>query len=483
MSRDARATYVDRFDETRVAQVAVDKKHIDERDASGATALWSATYFGRADWVKKLLDAGAKLDAHDGNKIDRAAGETHVVSVWHGKPDAHPAPTGKSTLLHAACARSGSAEVIALLLDRGVPVDARDAFGCTPLHIAAFAGKVEAIEVLCRRGADPNSVDRGAKAALDHGWHRAEVLEALLRHGADPNGGLPGESSVVSMAAWAGRDDLLRILLRGGADPKRHPSALCLACKQGKYETARTLVEAGAPLDATIEWRDAPRSVLACAAMYASLRCVQLVHPRAPDQADGALAAAVQLSSDDTDSPPNDRGAARRQVIEWLLEQGARADAGMPYSGHGKDPSYAELLLDAGASVDAVDARGETALIIAARFGHHRVAKLLLARGADAKAKAADGRSAYETAEEAYRKYDFADARLIMNAIADAGGGPPPKAPEPAKPPSGPVPGARVRHAKFGDGAITAVEGDKLTISFADGSTKTLLSKFVTLIA
>ena len=39
--------------------------------------------------------------------------------------------------------------------------------------------------------------------------------------------------------------------------------------------------------------------------------------------------------------------------------------------------------------------------------------------------------------------------------------------------------GARVRHEKFGDGTVTVVDGNKLTIAFDDGDTKRVVANFV----
>jgi len=59
------------------------------------------------------------------------------------------------------------------------------------------------------------------------------------------------------------------------------------------------------------------------------------------------------------------------------------------------------LLIDAGASLDAVDATGETTLYDAACEGHARVCSLLLARGASAKVRNAIGLTAlYVSAEK-----------------------------------------------------------------------------------
>ena len=51
-------------------------------------------------------------------------------------------------------------------------------------------------------------------------------------------------------------------------------------------------------------------------------------------------------------------------------------------------------LLDAGAHIDDRDARGRTALMIAAEGGHAEIANLLLARGADPSLKDKAGKRA-----------------------------------------------------------------------------------------
>jgi hypothetical protein len=66
-------------------QAALDSGAIDTaRD--GVTPVWHAAYFGQASWVERLLDAGARPDVHDLERIERDAGANHVVMcmTWNG---------------------------------------------------------------------------------------------------------------------------------------------------------------------------------------------------------------------------------------------------------------------------------------------------------------------------------------------------------------------------------------------------------------
>jgi hypothetical protein len=71
--------------------------------------------------------------------------------------------------------------------------------------------------------------------------------------------------------------------------------------------------------------------------------------------------------------------------------------------------------------------------------------------------------------------YHPASGRYREGARAPA----PHEAPAPEQPASGFAPGARVRHAKFGQGEVVASEGDKVTVRFADGRERRLLGRFV----
>ena len=59
----------------------------------------------------------------------------------------------------AAAARNDAATIATLVAAAGV-VDARDGYGRTPLHVAAYAKAHDALRSLVKAGADPNALER-----------------------------------------------------------------------------------------------------------------------------------------------------------------------------------------------------------------------------------------------------------------------------------------------------------------------------------
>ena len=91
---------------------------------------------------------------------------------------------GWSPVLYAASAPEPQA--LALLLDKGAPVDARSPNGTTPLMMAAKYGSERSVELLLSRGADPGAVNDRQLGAADFARQagRDALAERLakLRH-------------------------------------------------------------------------------------------------------------------------------------------------------------------------------------------------------------------------------------------------------------------------------------------------------------
>jgi len=143
----------------------------------GFTPLIFAAQKGDAKSVMSLLQAGA--DADD--------------TVLSGQSVLQIAVTG------------GKIEAAEVLLQNGARVNHADKLGVTPLDVAAQGGSVELVEKLLAKGADPNA--RTAKVTPE-------------ARGNGPFRGPPGELTALHLAAKANHEDVMRLLVAAGADPK-----------------------------------------------------------------------------------------------------------------------------------------------------------------------------------------------------------------------------------------------------------------------
>src|SRR5262245_33712169 len=89
-----------------------------------ASPLHGAARSGDIDQLRKLLDAGGKLEDRDGTK------ETPLISA----------------------ALAGQAEIVAELIKRGADVTARNDRGLTALHAAAYHGDLASVQALVGAG-------------------------------------------------------------------------------------------------------------------------------------------------------------------------------------------------------------------------------------------------------------------------------------------------------------------------------------------
>jgi ankyrin repeat protein len=124
--------------------------------------------------------------------------------------------------LHRA-AQDGNVDDIRRLAKAGAALNARDANGRTPAHVAAFASQDEALRALAEAGADMNALDD-------------QVYD------------------VVTIAAVADDLGLRSLAIRLGNEPGLTTSpwrgtALIAAAHLGHVEVVRRLIAAGAPLD------------------------------------------------------------------------------------------------------------------------------------------------------------------------------------------------------------------------------------------
>jgi ankyrin repeat protein len=122
-----------------------------------------------------------------------------------------PEQTERVIAIAGDLAREGRSDELVQFVDHGLPVDATDPDGNTLLMLAAYHGQADTVTALLKRGADPdrrNSRDQSPVAgALFKG--EDEVVRLLVRAGADLNAGTP---SARAAAQLFGKTDLLASL-------------------------------------------------------------------------------------------------------------------------------------------------------------------------------------------------------------------------------------------------------------------------------
>ena len=165
-------------------------------------------------------------------------------------------PNMNETALHSA-AKNDDIAAIGNLLSRGMPIDARDGGGRTPLLLATHGNKVNAARSLIAAGADVNAKDNindspylyaGASGYVD-------ILKMTLAHGADLKSTNRYGGTALIPASERGHVEAVQMLIKAGVDVdhvnKLGWTALLEAIilgNGGRQHThiVRMLVEAGA---------------------------------------------------------------------------------------------------------------------------------------------------------------------------------------------------------------------------------------------
>ena len=209
-----------------------------------APSLRAGRRGARGRWYRSGMTASddlfAAIRAGDGAEVDRlltarpylagasdAAGLTAVtVAAYHRQPAilARILAAGPD-LDRFEAAIVGDLPRLAALLDEpdAGPIDERSGDGFTALHLAAFFGRLRAVQELLDRHADPNAWAAGGlrvqplHSAIAAG-HEA-VARLLIARGADVNAAQEGGITPLHEAAANGLDELAEELVRRGANP------------------------------------------------------------------------------------------------------------------------------------------------------------------------------------------------------------------------------------------------------------------------
>lgn len=217
-----------------------------------SAALFTAIRAGDAGQVQALLDTDPALrDATEDNGVSafavaRYSRQNAIADMLLAR--------GASLDLFGACIAGETARVVELLAKDRASVNSYSGDGWTPLHLAAFFGHPEIVEVLLANGGDVHARSRNSLGNMPlHAAAAAsnrKAVQALLAHGADVNARQDGGFVPLHAAAQAGDLELARLLLESGAEvtarAANNQSALDLAMIKGHQKMVDLLEQRGA---------------------------------------------------------------------------------------------------------------------------------------------------------------------------------------------------------------------------------------------
>lgn len=366
----------------------------DARDEVNMTPLHYAATEGATEVVRYLLDSGSPVDIGDNENstpLDVAAVGGHMATVRllveRGADVSHRDDNGMMPLFFAVY--NGRSDVARYLVESGAEIDAVRPNGSTILHGAAFGDDVDLARMLIEAGANVNARNNALYTPLlsgAAGQGTRETLGLLIENGADvlDRQGF-GESSLMYASA-RGDTQLMRYLIERGASvhaktDRSGRAPIAYAAMGGHTDAIDLLLAHGADIEDTSDGGWTP---LCWAVMRGESEAAQhLIR----------LGAVPDVSNADGVTPlMRACGSGDAELVRVLLESGVDLNAREEHARRMAlhvlalrgNTEISELVLDAGARIDARDSFDMTPLQYAAKYGHRELAELLKARGAAA---------------------------------------------------------------------------------------------------
>ena len=181
------AAWLNRFE---ILKLLIESKaNLEAKDVLNATSFYLAAFNGHIEIVKLLLEF--KVDMQVKNLNTNAAihmasyfEHTNVIGIMlnHGVDINMHTAKRRNTPLHVA-AWHGKLKSAQYLLSKGANVNSKQVKGGTPLHRAALNGKLDMVKLLLKAGADINCTDQLNRTPLYCAQkNKHNDIEILLRN-------------------------------------------------------------------------------------------------------------------------------------------------------------------------------------------------------------------------------------------------------------------------------------------------------------
>jgi len=356
------------------------KARADARGAQQTTALIQACSFGNTDIVGVLLDAGADRNASDEHQntalleVAKHGSLDTLVRLLKAKPDLSAVDMQGRNALHLACEFGASPDVVKLLLQHGLDRGVADTEGRLAIDIAMAKENWPLVAAIDPQHEIPSTLAEGLFD--DHkpsSSPRQNLREALKQESA---------GDLLRYLPDCSATDLSVLLLEFSGD--------------ADFSRVEWLLQHGASADIVLEDGDNAFFHLLDRAGHAQPALHYLLERGASPSGLGGLSRylAVCLKNEYVTR-------SYENFALQLLERGAdifghpdKHDAPLLQSIHLGWRRLTEALLHSGVNPNQRDARGFSALHLAAHLGREVSVRQLLYFGADITARTADGQSA-----------------------------------------------------------------------------------------
>jgi ankyrin repeat protein len=252
--------------------------NVDAQDVCGQSALYSAVERGDIEIVKFLLEMGANIH------LAMSTGGETVKPVLDGGASVDAQGADRDFPIHAAI-RRGQLEMVKLLLDKGAHIESQG-YEWSPLCLAAWTvghrsksrskslkNRSKIVKLLLDRGANVNWQDKEGNSILHLvAWKGqmemvqllVEMVQLLVDRGANVNWQDKDGNSMLHLVAWEGHMEMVQLLVDRGANVKAQNgegwSPLMAAAAGGHVEVVKLLLNAGA--NANVRWKKGDISLL-----------------------------------------------------------------------------------------------------------------------------------------------------------------------------------------------------------------------------
>lgn len=289
---------------------------------------WTPMFFAALGNARKamalLLKHGAELGPHNtSGSVVSSLGDWRTARVGCVALERE---SDRDTLLHWSSLRNAT-DVVGMLLDRGLDIEAEDIDGRTPLDWAAQGNALGAAELLLERGANIGGATRTEATPL-HSAVAANAVAAarlLLDRGADMHAGRSENGTPLHLARSA---EVAEALLESGAvvgaRTRDGETPLHLAASSNALDVARKLIDHGSDTDARTRPSPSALSDGGATPLHAAAegKAVEITDLLLEEGAD------IEARTDECWTPLHVAASeGAHAVAECLLEHGARVNS------------------------------------------------------------------------------------------------------------------------------------------------------------